>query len=143
MVPASEQGTSSTRSRALQRRAPIRQVPPAEEPAEGATKKHQCDRSHRSKERDECASRASATGGWSGSKRLRPQSEEQLGDTSAVFEGVLQSSPPRRQRSRVMKKSASAEKTPIGKGALRQRLLPGNPREPGLRPPSVYKDHAA
>ena len=38
-------------------------VPPAEEPAESAAKKCQCDRSHRSKERDECATRASAKEG--------------------------------------------------------------------------------
>ena len=41
----------------------VRSVPPAEEPAESAAKNRQCDRSHRSKERDECATRASAKEG--------------------------------------------------------------------------------
>ena len=44
----------------------MRQVPPAEEPAESAVKKRQCDWSHRSKERDEGATRTSVTGGWPG-----------------------------------------------------------------------------
>ena len=35
----------------------VRQVPPAEEPAESASKKRQCYRRHRAKERDECATR--------------------------------------------------------------------------------------
>ena len=43
-------------------------------------KKRQCDRSHRSKERDECATKGRLA--W---KRLRSQSEEQLGDISAIF----------------------------------------------------------
>ena len=41
----------------------VRQVPPAEEPAKSAAKKRQCDRSHRSKERYECATRALAEEG--------------------------------------------------------------------------------
>ena len=45
------------------RGALVRQVPPVEELAESATKKRQCDRSHRSKERDECATRAPAEEG--------------------------------------------------------------------------------
>ena len=44
----------------------VRQVPPAEEPAESAAKKRQCYRRHRSKERNECATRTSVTGGWPG-----------------------------------------------------------------------------
>ena len=44
----------------------VRQVPLAEEPAESAAKKRQCYRRHRSKERDECATRTSVTRGWSG-----------------------------------------------------------------------------
>ena len=44
----------------------VRQVPPAEESAESASKKRQCDRRHRSKERDECATRTSVAGGWPG-----------------------------------------------------------------------------
>ena len=39
-------------------------VPPAEKQVESAAKKHQCKRSHRSEERDACAIRATATGGW-------------------------------------------------------------------------------
>ena len=42
------------------RGALARKVPPAEQPAESAAKKRQCESSHRSKERDECATRASA-----------------------------------------------------------------------------------
>ena len=42
----------------------VLEVPPAEEPAESAAKKRQCERSHRSKEHDECAIRATAAGGW-------------------------------------------------------------------------------
>ena len=41
-------------------------VPPAEKPTESAAKKRQYDRTHRSKERDDCATRTSATGGWPG-----------------------------------------------------------------------------
>ena len=74
------------------RGALVRQVPPAEEPAESVAKKRQCDKSHRSKERDECATRTSVTEGWPGIKRLQPQSEGQLSKTSGVFEGVLKSS---------------------------------------------------
>ena len=48
------------------RKALIRQVPAAEEPAESASNKDQCDRSHRSKERDEFATRTSVTAGWPG-----------------------------------------------------------------------------
>ena len=48
------------------RGALVREVPPAEEPAESAAKKRQCERSHRSKERDECAIRATVAGGWPG-----------------------------------------------------------------------------
>ena len=62
------------------RGALVRQVPSAEEPAGSTAKKRQRDRSHQSKERDECATRTSATGGWPESKRLRPESEEQLGE---------------------------------------------------------------
>ena len=43
-----------------------RQVSPAGELAESAAKKRQCDRSHRSKERDESAIRTSITEGWPG-----------------------------------------------------------------------------
>ena len=46
------------------REALVRDVPPAEAPAESAAKKRQCERSHRSKEREDCAIRATATGGW-------------------------------------------------------------------------------
>ena len=62
----------------------MRQIPPAEEPTERATKKRQCDRSHRSKERDECATRTFSQGrlDWK-QEALGSQSEEQLGDTSA------------------------------------------------------------
>ena len=48
------------------RGALVRQVPLAEEPAESAAKKRQCDRRHLSKEHDECATRTSVTGGWPG-----------------------------------------------------------------------------
>ena len=46
------------------RGALVREVLSAEEPAESAAKKYECKRSHRSKERNECAIRATATGGW-------------------------------------------------------------------------------
>ena len=84
-VPAKEQETSSARSTApANREALVREVPPAEEPANGAAKKQQCERSHLSKERDECAIRATAAGGWPEVeyKTVRPHSEEQLGSTS-------------------------------------------------------------
>ena len=45
------------------RRALVREVPPAEEPAESAAKEHQCVRYHRSKEREESATRTTAEGG--------------------------------------------------------------------------------
>ena len=48
----------------VRRGALVRQVPPAEEPTESAVKKRQCERSHRSKERGECAIRATAAEGW-------------------------------------------------------------------------------
>ena len=49
------------------RRGPLmRQVPPAEASVESAAKKRQCERIHRSKEREVCAIRAKATGGWPG-----------------------------------------------------------------------------
>ena len=41
----------------------VRQVPPAEESAKSAAKKRQCYRRHRSKERDECATRE-PKGAW-------------------------------------------------------------------------------
>ena len=41
----------------------VREVPPAGESTESVAKKRQCERSHRSKERDECATRASAEEG--------------------------------------------------------------------------------
>ena len=42
------------------RKALVGEVPPAEEPAEGAAKKRQNERSHQPKECDECATRALA-----------------------------------------------------------------------------------
>ena len=53
---------------------------------------------------------------------LRPQSDGQLGRTLAVFEGVLWSSLPRRQRSKALKKSVSAENTPIGGSVARAAI---------------------
>ena len=44
----------------------VLQMPPAEEPTESAAKEHQCIRYHRSKEREESATRATAEGGWPG-----------------------------------------------------------------------------
>ena len=113
----------------------VRQVPPAGEPAESAAKKCQCDRSHRSKKRDECAIRVSAEEGesleWNNNDSTTQSEEGQLGKTSAVFE-VVPHQPPRRQQSRALEESTSVEKTPIG-GASREPLSPGNPMEPGLR----------
>ena len=72
-VPRREQGPHGTCRRAgniigpvdsARRGALVREVPPAEEPAESAAKKGQCEMSHRSKERDEYAIRAIAVGGW-------------------------------------------------------------------------------
>ena len=57
-VTCQREGTSTARSTAPG--ALERQVPPAEEPAESSAKNRQCDRSHRSKEGNECATRASA-----------------------------------------------------------------------------------
>ena len=42
------------------KRALVCEVPPGEEPTERAAKKRQCKKRHRSKERDECATKASA-----------------------------------------------------------------------------------
>ena len=52
-------GTSSDRSTAPEG-ALVREVPSAEDPAESATKERQCTMYHRSKEREESATRASA-----------------------------------------------------------------------------------
>ena len=60
----------------------VRQVPPAEEPAESAAKKRQCYRRHRSKERDECATSSHGRLAW---KRIRSQSEGLMGRNLAVF----------------------------------------------------------
>ena len=46
------------------RGALVRELPPTEETANSATKKRQCESSHRTKERDEYAIRATAVGGW-------------------------------------------------------------------------------
>ena len=46
------------------REALVREVPPAEEPAESAPNKRRCERSHRSEERDECAIKATDAGSW-------------------------------------------------------------------------------
>ena len=43
----------------------VRQLPPTEEPAESAAKKREYERSHRSKERDACATKVSAKEGKS------------------------------------------------------------------------------
>ena len=59
-------------------------------------------------------------------KTLRPQSDGQLGRTLAVFEVVLSSSPPRRQRSRALNGSASAENSPMGRSVARAAIT----REP-------------
>ena len=74
------------------RGALVREVPPAEQPAESAAKKRQCERSHRSKECDECATRAPAEEGEilqrnKNGSTTQPE-EGQLGRTSAVFEGA-------------------------------------------------------
>ena len=47
----------------------IRQVPPTEEPAESVAKKRQCYRRHRSKERDECATREPERAWTTGGRR--------------------------------------------------------------------------
>ena len=59
------------------RGALVRQVLPAEEPAESAAEKRQCDKRQRSKKRDDCATRTSATGGWTRITRVRPEPEEE------------------------------------------------------------------
>ena len=53
------------------RGALVRQISLAEEPTESAAKKRQCETSHRSKERDECAIRATAAEG-------RPEMDRRL-----------------------------------------------------------------
>ena len=74
------------------RGALVRQLPPAEEPAESDAKKRQCEKSHRLKERDECATRASAEEGksleWNKNDSTIQPEEGQLGRTSVIFEGV-------------------------------------------------------
>ena len=74
----------------VRRGALVRQVPSAEEPAESAVKKRQCERNHRSKERDECTTRALAEEGespeWNKNDSTIQPEEGQLGRTSVVFE---------------------------------------------------------
>ena len=81
----SHRGTVDT----ARRGALIRQVSSAEEPTESAAKKRQCERSHRPKERDECATRASAEEGesleWNKSGFTTQPEEGQLGKTLAVL----------------------------------------------------------
>ena len=62
-VPAREQGKSSARSTAPRGSTGTCEVPPAEEPAESAANKRQCERSYGPKKRDECATRAPAEEG--------------------------------------------------------------------------------
>ena len=47
----------------VRREALVHEVPAAEEPAGSATKKRRCERSHRPKERNECATTESAEEG--------------------------------------------------------------------------------
>ena len=72
-VTRSERGPHGTCLRAAniigavdsaRREALVREVPLAEELAESATKERQCERNLWSKERDECAIRATAAGSW-------------------------------------------------------------------------------
>ena len=72
----------------VRREALVREALHAEEPAESAAKKCQCERIHRSKEGDECAIRATTVGGWPEVewKTLRPQSEEQLRNIGGLNE---------------------------------------------------------
>ena len=71
------------------RTALVRQVPPTEESAESAAKERQCERSHQSKECDECATRVSAEEGesleWNKNDSLTQLKEGQLGKISAVL----------------------------------------------------------
>ena len=100
----------------------------------------QCERSQRSRERDECATRVSVEEGesleWNNNDSTTQPEKGQLDKTSVVLKECRRAPSPRRQRSRVLQESASVEKTSIG-GASREPLLPGNPRKPVLREAAV------
>ena len=87
----------------VRRGALVREVLPAEEPAESAVKKCQCKRIPRSKERDKCAIRATAARGWPEveQKTLRPESEEQLRNIGGLNE-CRRALSPKRHRSRAL-----------------------------------------
>ena len=86
-----EQGISSARSIAPEEeRWCVKYHRPRNRPR--ALRRSASVRSHRPKKRDECAIRVTTAGGWPEVelKTLRPQSEEQLGSTSAGLKATVE-----------------------------------------------------
>ena len=126
-------GTSSTRSRQRQEQSAgtssaiglliVRQVPPAE----SAAKQRQCDRRHRSKERDERATRSSVTGGWPGREY-----DPSLKDSWAVHQrfflrSAVELTAQTPTIESAAKESASAEKSPIGGRSVARAAIAREP----------------
>ena len=94
----------------------MREVPPAEEPAESAAKERHCVRYHWSKEREESAkikTRASAkgrarSGGRTEEDPTTPARRGQLGTTSAGLKERRRAPPPKTPPIESAKESASA-----------------------------------
>ena len=109
----------------------VRQVPPAEKPTESAAKKRQCERSHWSKERGECAIRVTTAEGWPEveGKTLRPQCEEQLGNTLAGLYECLRASSLRRHRSRAPRRRAPVRRRHRSEEHCEGTLMAGGSRQ--------------
>ena len=133
-----EQGISSARSIAPEEeRWCVKYHRPRNRPR--ALRRSASVRSHRPKKRDECAIRVTTAGGWPEVelKTLRPQSEEQLGSTSAGLKATVEHHRPNATDRDAAKESASAEETPIGRHESRYRLetwtFEGSSEDPGQR----------
>ena len=120
-----EQGTSSARSVAPEEeRWYVKYHRPRNRPR--APRRSASGRSHRSKKRDKCAIRVTTSGGWPEVelKTLRPQSEEQLGSTSAGSKATVEHHRPNatnRERCEGERKcGGDTDRT------SREPLLPGN-----------------
>ena len=105
----------------------VRSVPPAEEPAESATKKRQCYRRHWLKERDECATRTSITRGWPG-REYDPSLKDSGAEIWRCFwRSTVKLTVPTRTIESAAKESASAEKTPIGGRSIARAAIAKEP----------------
>ena len=106
----------------------VRHVPPAEEPAESAAKKRQCYRRHRSKKRDDCATRTSVTGGWAG-RNKDPGLKTSWGIHQRFFSRIdVELTAQRPTIESAAKESASAEKTPIGGRSVARAVFAREPK---------------